>query len=465
MLKKIHSILAVVLSVVLVFSLAGCGKESGGNDTDEDHKEEEAKVIDLDGREVTFVTWGATLNIVEDSEDELMQNYYARMKEMEKKYNCTFVFKKVAAGEILSTFRAAEMGGSAFGDVVLMRQAWAKSAYTEGILLDLSQVFDGSKEQFYQPAVDFLKEDDGKFYSIAFYQENPVENVYYFNQDHFKNQGIDVDALYQEVLDGNWTFERMFEIAKKATVVKNGVTEVYGAEACTAGDSLSHFLTPFGAQIMEKNTDGTYSSGLKSDSMQKALENVKSMWDSGYFWKMGGNDNWETASKMFGAGTLSMYLSSLAQLANIKANASFDIGVLPMPKRSAEDNYTYSSMTTNIAVMPASLGNDMETAQAIADMVTYIYSPIDDDVTATLRRKYSMYCSDEQSVQILLDAALADNFVNYNYIATGMTSTYNDICKSKLTDALSGKLSITAAIDSVNDAWQASIEEYNRSLK
>ena len=466
MLKKMHSILAVVLSVVLMFSLAGCGKENGGNDVDEENKGGEAKVIDLNGREINLVAWGdGVFNLVEDSEDELGQTYYARMKEMEKEYNCTFVIKKVGAAEILPGLRAAEMGGTSYADVVVLRQAWAKSARDEGILLDLSQLFDGSLEQFYQPAVNCLKDKDGKFYSIAFYKENPVENLFIFNRDHFENQGIDVDALYQEVLDGKWTFERLFEIAEKATVEKNGKIEVYGTEVCTAGDALGNFLAPFGAQMMVENEDGTYSSGLKTDNMQDALKKLSDMWSSKHFWKKSGSDAWDANIQSFTSGTLAMINYPIASIGSLSQTVPFKIGVLPMPKNRVEDEYTYSAMTLNVAVMPASMGNDMETAQAIADMITYIYAPIDENVESTLTRKYSMYSSDEKMVRVLVEAALSDNFVFSNHIYTGLKSTYENICSLKISDILKGNVSIKAGLDAINDAWQASIDEYNAGLK
>ncbi len=452
---KIHKILALVLSLAILFTLTACGGTGGGKNN--------LNVVDLGGREITFVTWGTTLKIYEDPTNETMQTYYLRMKEMEEKFNCKFVFKEMASGEILSTFISGEMADTPIGDVVLMRPGWATSAYNEGLLLDLSKYYDGSLEQFYKPAVNMFKKDDS-FYSIAFYDANPAENVLFFNKDRFVDAGIDVDALYETVEKGEWTFDKYLEVAQKAALVKNGTYEIYGGIGTTAGDSLSNFLVPFGAEIMTKNDDGTYASGLKSPEMHDALEMVKKINTSDFIWVKGGNDNYETAGNMFNNGTLAMYINSPIHLTSIKEAAKFQFGVLPFPKKDVKDEYSVSSMVTNIAVSPKSLEKDPETAQAIADIVTYVYAPVGDNKEDTLRRTYSMYTYDEQSVDILIDIALSENFTNYNYIMTGLTSTYNSVCLENINKAIKGESSVDAAIAAVNDAWQTRIDIYNKSI-
>ncbi|MBQ2922526.1 MAG: extracellular solute-binding protein [Tyzzerella sp.] len=460
--KKIRTLMALILSMLCILSLVGCNNAGGTGD-----KDDSAEAIDLGGREINLVAWGdGVFSLLENSDDELTQTYYARKQEMEEKYNCTIVTKKVGASEILPGLRAAEMADTVYADAVAMRTAWAKSAYDEGLLLELGQLFDEDEvNNFYSLGVDCLKQDDGSFYTISFYKENPVENIYYFNIDHFENQGIDVDALYQEVLDGKWTFERMTEIAEQAMVEKNGVVEVYGAQAALSGDSFGHYLAPFGAQAMIKNEDGTYSSGLKTDNMKRAFETLTGTIQNDAYWGNAGG-GWETCSQMFQAGTLAMYTDSLAGYVTITQNAPFEVGVLPMPKASEEDaDYTYSAMTLNVVAIPAAVGKDKEVAQAIADMLAYIYAPLEEDASATLERKYGMYCSNEKQVEIIVNAGLSDNFVFTNYLFTGLKSNYDNICGSTMKSILQGTTSFRAGTDAIDEAWQSIIDEYNDSLK
>ena len=460
--KRFVKIASLVLTVILALSLVACG-----NNTQTSGDDDSMEVIDLGGSDVVLVAWGTSMfSLIEESDDELNQTYWARKEEMEEKYNCNIVLNKVGATDILPGVRAGEMAGTLYADAVAMRASWAKSAYDEDLLLELGQLFDEEDTKgFYKSGSDCLMQDDGSYYTISLYKENPVENVFMFNVDHFENMGVDVDALYQEVLDGKWTFERMVEIAEKVTVEKNGVIEVYGMQSPDSGDVIGDFLAPFGAQMMDKNEDGTYSSGLKSDNMTKALETLSAIYQNKNFWKPSGNDNWETATQMFKAGTLSMVKSELTKFRDYSENNTFDVGMLPMPKASEEDDYVYSSMTLNVITMPASASQDMKRAQAVANILSYIYAPLDEDMSDTLARKYSMYASNDKLVDILLDMGTSDNMVYSNHWFTGLNSSYNSTCRSVISDILKGNVSIKAGIDSIDQAWQGIIEEYNDSLK
>ena len=455
----IFKILATILVLTLTLCLVGCGEKSGKVDSSN------MDVVDLKGREITFVTWGQTLKIYEDASDEKMQTYYLRMKEMEELYNCKFVFKEVAAGEILSSFVAGEMGDAPLGDVVLMRESWATSAFNDNHLLDLSKVFDGDLPQFYKPAVDTFKQDNGSFYSIAFYDFNPAENIIYFNKDLFEERGVDVKNLYKDVNDGKWTFDKYLEVAKKVAVNKNGTYEVYGGFGTTAGDALSDWLIPFGAEIMTQNEDGTYASGLKSQEMYKALENAKKVVDCDYIFTRGGNDTYETPFDMFTSKTLAMYNGAIMHLTKVKDNCNFQFGVLPFPIAKEGDEYIASAMVTNIAVMPKSFEKDMETAQAIADIVTYVYQPVYQEIETQLRSGFAMNTYDEESVEMLLKLSTTENWHNFNYIRTGLTPSYNEIVKNTFSKVINGSTSIDAGVAAVDDAWNNVIKEYNKTLK
>ncbi len=493
MLKRMRSILGIGLSVVLAAAcLSGCGgnggkeddgnpssvesiasgnageteKETGGAETGENVQ---AEGIDLQGREITMVAWGNDLfGLDENAADERGQTYWARKQEVEEKYNCKFVFNVVNYDDILPSLRAGEMSGTPYADIVVLRASDAQSAYKEGLLLDLSQVLDGSK--FYQPAVNLLKEADGKFYTLGVEEENHVENLFLFNQDLFEAKGIDVPALYQEALDGKWTYDRLIEVAEQVAEKENGVTKIYGAQVGHVyDDSFGGYLLSFDADPMIQNADGTYSSGFRTENMERALETLSKIVQNDSFWYKQGGDNWDVPMKKFLAGEIAMTTNGCG-IPGIKINyidqASFKIGVLPMPKPSEEDDYVYNAQILNVMMMPASLGKDMETAQAIADMITYIFSPIEgSDTKELLRNYYASFSSSEGMVEVLLDAALSENFKTYNTYTAGLYhGPYKEICNEKLAEILNGETSIKAGIDAFDDAWQAVIDEYNAGL-
>ena len=452
--KSISRVIAILLCLAMVFSFAACKKEKTGKVDIDD-----LKAVDLKGREIVFVSWGNALHIYEDSQDEKMQTYAARMNEMEGLYNCNFVFKKIAAGEILSTFTAGEMGGQPLGDFVQMKQAWIQTCYDDKNLLDLSKYFDGDMPQFFQYSVNAFKEENGSFYSIAFYDYQP-SNVIYFNKDMFEERGIDIQALYKDVKDKKWTMDKFFEIGARLAVVKDGVYETYAAYAPTAGDPLQNWHAPYKSNFVVKNADGKYESGLKTAELRSMLENVKKMHDSDFIMKKRPGDNWETEYKLFKAGTIGFNTGNgVAHLTQIKTECTFEFGVLPFPLAKEGDDYSATAMAINSVVMPKSLDKDEKTAKAIADMVTYIYQPVYDKMEDQLRAGYEMNTYDEESVENLITIAGADSIYVPIHSNNSMTA-YNSTVAASLNKYFAGEITYDAFIAATDSAWTAKINEF-----
>ena len=168
---------------------------------------------------------------------------------------------------------------------------------------------------------------------------------------------------------------------------------------------------------------------------------------------------------MFTSKTLAMYQGAIMHLTKVKTNCNFEFGVLPFPVAKEGDEYIASSMVTNIAVMPKSLEKDMETAQAIADIVTYVYQPVYQEIETQLRSGFAMKTYDERSVEILEKLSKTEKKRDFNYIKTGLTSSYNDTVKESFNKVLKGSMSVDAAVAAVDDAWSNIVKEYNKTLK
>ena len=158
--NRLVKILCLVLTVCLCLLTAGCGGKSQNNKSD--NKE---NVVDLKGREIKIVSWGSTFVIDAESNDEYMQECYARQQEMEKLYNCKFVYNFMDAGEILSAFTTASMTGETIGDIVVMKTNMATTAKNNDLLLELGQIFDVSKDAFYRPSSEILKDAEGGIFN------------------------------------------------------------------------------------------------------------------------------------------------------------------------------------------------------------------------------------------------------------------------------------------------------------
>jgi len=458
--KSLFKVLSLILVSCLLLLSVGCGNDSKSTETNK-----KIDAVDLKGREIKIISWGSTFVIDEKSNDEYMQDCFARQQEMEEAYNCKFVYNFMDAGEILPAFTTAAMTGESIGDIVVMKTNMATTAKNNDLLLELGQFFDVSKDAFYKPSSDILKDADGGIYSIGVDRINAVENMIYFNKEHFNEVGIDIPQLYKWVADGEWTVDKFKEIIKKSAIIKNGSTEVYSIYGSKAGDQLPLWLSMFGAEVVHLDENKKATSGLKDANMNAALEFIREVNTGGYAYKPSNDDAWDFPNELFYNGISAMLVSGLANREAIKSSVDFEFGVLPMPKSEYIEDYPYTKNQLNVAVMPKTFEKDMTTAKAIADMITYIYTPENKETEDSLKKSIAVSLCDEESVDIVYKAAISDKFKLENYFTIGLSEKYNSVVGAALNPTLHGTATIASAIGSVESAWQATIDEYNSGIK
>lgn len=450
--------LCIVLAISCMVGLCGCGESGNGKGG------YKGEVIDLGGKEISIVTWSTSFVPDEKSTSEAVQEAYARMKEVEKLYNCKFIVNNMEASEISSAFTTAAMAGQSIGDIILMKTSMATAAYNNNLLLDLSQVFDFDKAPFYKPATNLLKDKDGKIYSFDIRDFHAIDNMVYFNKEVFDEVGIDVEEIYQLVEDGEWTVEKYDEIISKATIVENGETVVYGGFGTTSLESIQHWLEAYGAETVHIDENGKASSGVKDAQYKEALEFVRENNQKSYVLKPGNDDAWDLRLTSFYNGTLATTFGSPANREVFKESCNFEYGILPFPKTDYIDDYAYIKNYLNVYVMPKTYEKDLKTAKAIADMVTYFAFPEEAKSEAELKKELEAGFCDEQSVEIAYKAATSENFKLQNIYTIGLEKDFNSVAHKALNPALHGTATVAPAIASFADAWQSILDDYNSGI-
>lgn len=459
--KKVF-IKALCLALAIIMcacGLAGCGKGEGGKSGGY-----KGEVIDLGGKEISVVTWSTSFIPDEKSSSQAVQESYARMKEVEKLYNCKFVVNNMEAGEISSAFTTAAMAGQSIGDIILMKTSMATAAYNNNLLLDLSQVFDFEKNPFYKPATNLLKDSEGKVYSFDIRDFHAVDNMIYFNKDVFDEVGIDIDELYKLVEDGEWTVEKYDEIISKAAIVENGETVVYGGFGTTSLESIQHWLEAFGAESVHIDENGKATSGVNDPQYKEALEFIRENNQKSYVLKPGNDDAWDLGLTSFYNGTLATTIGSPANRETFKESCNFEYGILPFPKTDYIDDYVYIKNYLNVYVMPKTYEKDLDTAKAIADMISYFAFPEEAASEATLKKQLEAGFCDEQSVENAYNAMVSESFKLQNVYTIGLEKSFNSVAHSALNPALHGTATVAPAIASFADAWQSTLDDYNAGL-
>ncbi len=452
---KTRKIISLILAIVMVFAcgtiMSGCGEKDPAIEG----------AVDLGGRTIKVLSWGKTLGGVwvdPDDTSELGEIKKERLAEMEELYNCKFELELMDAGEIPNKFTTAALSGEAIADLIAVRNTSVAALLNNNLLLPLDNLFDFSKPQFNKNAKE-LTTVDGKVYGFSTEYTNHVENALYFNKRIFDDVGLEYP--YKKVADKTWTTDVFEEYLKKATVLNaDGTTAIHGMYGFTYnGDTLPKFLTCFGAEFAKKQADGSFKSGVADKEMTEALEFVRrNMYENGYIYNVSGNASWTEGATMFQEGKVAMIMGEVNSGGGGYSEMTDDYGVVPLPLGPGQKEYTVGEMYENLFVMPASL--DETTAQAIANMVTYIHAlPSEDEEenAELLKRSIENSFRDEESVDIAYDLITMSGMKVYNHRIIGGF----DVVNGRVNDAIHGETTVAAAIGSAASAWEIVVDSYN----
>ena len=327
--KLLNSITALMLAIVMMFSMTACGGNKGGAD-------EGDSSVDDQGNTIVKIMFHVDKSSTEG------QAYQKRIDA----FNAAYKDKGIKAQAI---FKARSAGASGYETELLNNQlegtladiitfdapntaAYAKS----GLLYDISDLIsDEDQAKFYS-----LNTYDGKLYGLPI-QESSAG--FFYNKKIFRDAGIDVSAYTAE---NPWTFAQFKDVC--AQLKARGVTAVDMRLDATKDETAPYLLYPFiyAAGGSFTSDDGYTATGYyNSAATVKGFQFIKDLISSGYTsYAIGATD--------FFTGKVGMYLSSgwtIPDLDN-KYRETFasrdDWGLLPYPKdvqaASATGSWSYA---------------------------------------------------------------------------------------------------------------------------
>jgi len=344
---KVKSLKLSLVFFVIAFAVSACaGGSNSGNTTNSpnkgastnavnedaaiDDEEPKEEAIDLGGRTIRIAAWWDEKPLPE------MKDELARIDEVEKKYNVKFEFLNVPQPEYLNKFTTTVLAGEPFADIVWLGYNWALPAAINGQLL--------KTEEYTTPQNDINSKNElivkgekilGVDYSFIPISAGGGGLVY--NRDLFKKLGL--PDLHEVVAQGDWTWDKMLEIAKKATqdTNKDGKNDSWGLSGWT--DEMGLFLTASnGGQIMDA-TAGKQT--LDDPKTVEAFEFMNKLYNEDKVVKSKtGNFTDYSESTAFADGDVAMAYA-WDWMANQYTN--FDFGLVPFPKGPQSTDFTYPS--------------------------------------------------------------------------------------------------------------------------
>ena len=416
--KTITRLLLFLLAVCTVAGVfAACGKKKPAAPDESGEKTEPVTT-----KEVVTDEWGQTdtqLDIGEKYDDEIKflvrpgeqyrrewytegeltntldEKIYSRNEAVSEQLGIHMDFKLLKndeKGTYTDAVMAAYRAGRGDVDVVSAYAAYSTAVAAMECFVNLNDTERFPKMNFDQPywnqAFRSTAEVNGYLYTMCGDVNLSVFDrtiVTYLNKDAAARNNIDVDALYETVLDGDWIYEDFLTIVTNIGYVDKDdvegatdgdfytLTSIKGSEACDG------FLQAFDLKVIAKDTNDNYSlvTGADRAKLDAGQTKIQALFYGSNGAKAWGNsmDNYKcftSGNAIFNVDVIYHYASGLEMMRSMTDR----IGMIPVPKYDADQqNYKASVQDAHnvMAVVYCSRSTDKhyEAVSALLETLCY----------------------------------------------------------------------------------------------
>jgi len=337
------------------------------------------EIVDMEGAALTILNynaqnfnWANTLILTEKLDGETLNDaLYRREKAVEENYHCSI---EEIIGDPKGTLQKNVTSGDSEFDTAMLFDAEVATVATNDYLLPWNELdvdltlpwWDTAASEQYNFA-GFQAAASGA-YSLYNYS---TRHCYVFNNDMMKNYWSDVD-IYQEVHDGKWTVDRLYELAARASTDLNGDSRItsdsdqYGI-ASSVTRHYSALLAGANVKYIDRNEDDElYFAIPGSEYATAVIAHLVELNKGNDIFTSGTNDIGGGAeSPIFYNGRalfIAAYVGEAAKMRGIE----FDIGIVPSPKYSEAQESYYSLVEGGAqSILPKSLPAEKQEKTAI----------------------------------------------------------------------------------------------------
>lgn len=446
--------LAILLALLMLTSTA-CGGEnepvettSGADDTTT--LEESTTAPDLmadlptgsyDGYEFRILgpsagTYLYTDVVVEESNGEPVNDaIYKRNAQVEEELGIKLVYTDVNVNDITNTFRTAVLAGDDDFDAAFDQSLRIGAAAAGGVYYNIKDIGGiNLSKPWWDSTTAEQYEIDGKLWLV----QGDLNYQYLYNMwSVFANQKLvtdhNLENLYDVVLDGRWTLDKMSEYCRAVMQDLNG-DGIYTLtdDICGLSSNSSSYLALLhgaGEQLIAKEDNVPVFKGV-TDRFSGVYDKILAMvGDGGVFTDYGSMSNTER----FGLFASDKFLFSLMMVGSSEhlREMQADFAVLPLPKfdESQEDYISYVGPSVMNLCLPVNLKDADRTGTILENLCARSYGTIREAYFETTLQ--SKFLRDEHSVKML--DLIYNNItaeLGYVYGFAGIQTTYMNALKS-----------------------------------
>jgi ABC-type glycerol-3-phosphate transport system substrate-binding protein len=349
--------------------------------------EEEAEPIipaqDMNGKEITIITagwWDSTsLEVHDICPDEyygepLNDSAYDRKIKIEEKYNCKIaqVHGSYEPGDDVKKVQLSVKAGDHAYDVAMMRGINFTGLLAGNYLLEMGELLNIDFENpWWRKNCSEALRIGGTRYGVSgniSSVEINMASLVCFNKNVIKDHGF--ESPYELVKSGNWTIDKMMEMAKQAARDIDGDGRMTDADMWGINydrDRVWNLLNSSGVKMMEIDSQGFPRITIDEGDNLSKIQNI--------FIKLFDESFASNARRISGTFVLERALFRLDWALGVidLREHDFDFGVVPLPKYNAEQkDYMPNVYGLGVPIVCVpSTNTDMENTGAFMEAFSY----------------------------------------------------------------------------------------------
>lgn len=296
-----------------------------------------------------------------------------------------------------------------------------------------------------------------------------VSTAVTFNKDMYASLFPGEKTLYEMVDDGEWTLDKMIELAKVATVQDgDGDWDIDDTWGCSAshGDANMFYLASGNTICAKDSDDLPVFSMQNASSVSAAIKVLEALQTDGWaimaqdMSGMGATDIWKASLDVFGEGRALFRTTAFSAIKKLRAyEEGVEFGIVPMPKLNAEQEKYYTPCSAHMAYAVV-IPNCVADEEFSAYMTELVCCEAKNYVTdayyeVTLKKRDSKDDETERMLDLIFSNVIYDT--GYIYGFSGASGILTGLMASKGTDVQS---SVEEVADSIESAIEDTIENF-----
>jgi len=389
----------------------------------------------------------------EQSGDIVFDAVLERNAKVEERLNVKFSYYEVSYGynDVTTPVRKFILAGEDIHDFMIDQQWGLSKLVSEGSFIN---VYEGAYFDFDQPwwSNNFMNAasigTDKRFFLAGDYFIDNFKSAYiiYFNKNLFESNFGDPNDLYNEVLEGKWTYETFGNYSKAVYRDLNGDGisndgDIFGFTTTTSA-IVDHFAYGTDVQFTTRDANGLPEITLNSERGYQLAESMYRLFYENEGCKFYGSDDGKLRAEqeqVFMSGTL-LFLPYSLTTADYMREMEDDYGFLPFPKLdlTQQEYRLLPHDTTTLGVIPITC-TKIDTVSAVIEALSAesYRSVMPAYYETALKVKYARDDISSQMIDIIHDSLWTDFTYIYSPVLSDIGTIFRALMGAKSFDLAS----------------------------